>query len=432
MRQNGGSPDTTATVVREPIAARSIEYALPAVGIGSKFEEVCRDRTAPRDPDASYGLEFESVPLHPLPYGPRIREMPRKGPRRSFSDLYEALSRQARHMNACYRWARDRKRFDYGILDAAITIDPFGMVTSASVSGGCQPPNECIEEGVKAMQVSNRTPRITNARVRIAFEPSGQSGVQTPHARPTKPPPPLPVSPCIHLPTPVPVDMLEARSEDILATFDDWSVEQAEALSRNRRRHRRRRRHLALSAGRAVWRALPERRAMDRQRARHPSGRRSGRPCAEAVGHRSANPRSPDLARVRRQRRCVGRRAEQGHRRPHSVPRAAAGPEARQTLASRLRPCGVRRRVRNQARVATGFVPSNGVLSVGDSVIARANPKLVANQEGSTIEAAARALNYRTARQAARSGTLAPRCIPDTVTRSPPPTRTCPKSYHAK
>ena len=217
------SPSHTSPSAEFP----AIEYRLPNTTPSAAFDRFCRPGTEARqEQQDGYGYDFDEARLYPLPYGPRIREMPRTGPKRTLSDLYDALARQVSHMNACYRWARHWDRIDRVQLTADFTVDQFGQIPAASVTGGGSRLDGCVKEGLLAMQVSHRTPRLTKAKVQLWFEPSGLPKPRRAPARPTATPPVLGAL-CIEQSKPLPVDELTHPQGFPLARFDDWSYAQS-------------------------------------------------------------------------------------------------------------------------------------------------------------------------------------------------------------
>lgn len=228
----GGQARHAEPVRREaPVApsAPLIAYEAPSLATDVSYEKVCTSGAASTSgDDQPRAFEFDPIPLHALPFGPRIAEMPRRGPRRSSRELRDAVGRQVAHMNACYRWARHVDRIEGVEVDAGLTIDPFGRVSQVEVSGSTR-LDECVHEGLSAMQVDGPTPRVTKAKLRIAFVPSGLDLASKAPPRPKAPAPP-PVSSCIQQPKPLPVDELVV--EQTLVTFDDWSRDQEIATFR--------------------------------------------------------------------------------------------------------------------------------------------------------------------------------------------------------
>jgi hypothetical protein len=221
------APSVTSTHAAEAVSIAAVPFEFPLVSVSGTHHSVCREGPAAAPSSYTSGLEFNPLPLHPLPYGPRIREMPRVGPKRTFLDLREDIARQTPHMNACYRWVRLRHRLGATTASVKLSIDPFGLVTEASVSGGDRELDDCIRDGLIAMRFSHRTPRITKATMQLAFEPSGQSTPSKPPPRPISAPD-REVSQCMQLPTQVPVDDLVPAHGEVFATFDDWSWDQWE------------------------------------------------------------------------------------------------------------------------------------------------------------------------------------------------------------
>ena len=211
----------------QPAPPPRIAYELPNAAVVVSHEKVCRAPLAGAHPlgdDQGPGWEFDPVPLHPLPFGAKIAEMPRWGPRRTPNDLFAAVRREAAHMNACYRWAQYRNKTGRAELTAHLAIDQWGVPSEVTVSGGGADLDGCVKEGLGVMRVSYRTPRLTKASIKLAFEPSGLGPPLRAPARPKPHAPEAPRSLCIQQPKPLPVDVLEPPST--LATFDDWSQEQ--------------------------------------------------------------------------------------------------------------------------------------------------------------------------------------------------------------
>ena len=211
-----------------------VAYELPNATVAVSTEKLCRAPldTAPSARDAqSMGWEFGPVELRALPFGPRSSEMPRSGPRRTAHDLFEAVRRETAHMNACYRWSRHRSKAGRVEVSASLSVDPWGVPSDVAVSGGGAELDECVKEGLGAMRVSYRTPRITKAQLKLAFEPSGLGRPLLAPARPKAHPRETPRSLCIQQPKPGQVDVLDLASapNPPLATFDDWSQEQEDA-----------------------------------------------------------------------------------------------------------------------------------------------------------------------------------------------------------
>ncbi len=240
----GGAPRASTTApTRQPsqdseapkqvLAAASATVAAPAKPeLQVTYETHCQAASG-KDDDAledaldeqSYGFEFALVPLHPLPFGPRIAEMPRGGARRTMDDLREALERQTEHMNACYRWARYRQRLETVDLEVSFDVDQFGVVTNVVVSEAPAEFGACVQEGLEAMRVGFRTPRLTEARAQIRFMPSGLGRPSRAPERPRLPARPRRSS-CIQQPVPVPVDYLSSQDSYPMMAFDDYNAEQ--------------------------------------------------------------------------------------------------------------------------------------------------------------------------------------------------------------
>lgn len=226
-----GPPPRIAPTPLAPPPPAPIAYELPNGNVSVSAAKVCRAPldAAPADRrDQSLGWEFGPVVLRALPFGPRIAEMPRAGPRRTASDLFEAVRRETAHMNACYRWSRQRSQVKRVELTTSLSVDPWGVPGDIHVSGGGAELDDCVKEGLGVMRVSYRTPRETKAKLVLAFEPSGLGRPLVAPARPKAHPPDAPRSLCMQQPTPLPVDVLDlvAAGAPPLATFDDHSQEQ--------------------------------------------------------------------------------------------------------------------------------------------------------------------------------------------------------------
>ena len=218
-----------------PARAPATSVAAPSPPSAVAYETYCRepsgddvDAVADRLDDEGYGFDFPAVPLRPLPFGPRVAEMPRTGPRRTLVDLHEALERQTEHMNACYRWARYRQSLETVSVDASFTVDPFGFISHVVVSQEHPELAACVQEGLEAMRVSLRTPRLTDAHVHLRFEPSGLGRPSRAPLRPRRSPAPpgASVASCIQQPVSLPVDELGSDTGDPVARFDDWNADQ--------------------------------------------------------------------------------------------------------------------------------------------------------------------------------------------------------------
>lgn len=212
-----------AVPARKPVQAVPIEYALPSVEPSAAYEKVCRSDAAPFDRENGYGYSFDldPVPLYPLPYGPRIREMPRQGAPRVYTDVYEAISTQREHLTACFGWARHGTRDSSAYLRTRFTIDPFGLVSNVTVEGGSRGLNECVKEGLEAVRVDDAKPRITEVELGLEFSASGPPRPAPAPPRPPQPPRPLPLSRCVELPVPVPTDQLVVPRHTPIPWFKD-------------------------------------------------------------------------------------------------------------------------------------------------------------------------------------------------------------------
>lgn len=118
-----------------------------------------------------------AAPASPFPSGPRT-------PRR----LAKRLRELGPPLRVCYRSLRWVAPTLAGQVEVRLTVDPWGGVRGPLVWAriqSAQPLEHCVEQALKTLRFDDVTPRVTELRFVIAFQPSGQ---RRPSARPPEAP----------------------------------------------------------------------------------------------------------------------------------------------------------------------------------------------------------------------------------------------------
>ncbi|MCC6994748.1 MAG: AgmX/PglI C-terminal domain-containing protein [Deltaproteobacteria bacterium] len=175
--------------------------------------------------------DFAEHPVLPLPYGPRIADLPRAGLPRSRRVVSEALRERSQVLKECYRWARFEREDLAGTLTVRFAIDEFGRTSNVQVTGDGEGQAElgaCVTDVVTQLRLARAVPRVTDVTLPIRFRLSGQA---RPAKRPARPKgnPAMGSGPghrCLLAPAEVPRDALVATAA--VQVVDDFSQRQAD------------------------------------------------------------------------------------------------------------------------------------------------------------------------------------------------------------
>ncbi len=178
-------------------------------------------RTPPRK-----HYSFNADVIDPVPFGPRIRDMPRVGIARSLGPLVREVAFHARELRACYRWARHAGLDVDATLVAQLEIDELRTV-AVTVSGDPHTRElaACVEDVLADFWVQPFVPRRASVSLPLRFH---LSGLKRPARRPDRPRRQATRRPrpgCVQVPEELPHDRLAA--EGPVVDIDDHDDEQA-------------------------------------------------------------------------------------------------------------------------------------------------------------------------------------------------------------
>jgi tetratricopeptide (TPR) repeat protein len=201
-------------------SGKLIRTGATAVHVQTARTSLVRECTAPTGRPATSGrrieMQLDELLVEPLPFGPRIEEMPHQGSPRRLRSIAGALDERRELLTACYRWARYQNTGLAGDLSVRLDIDVWGTATEVVVTPQMADGERlagCVQDSLRGLALTRAiTPRRTRASLLVRFTPSGQQRPKKPPARPAAPTPQaITFNTCLARPTTVPIDVIEPK-----------------------------------------------------------------------------------------------------------------------------------------------------------------------------------------------------------------------------
>jgi hypothetical protein len=154
------------TLVEPMFSVRAPSPVAPAPSV-----EVCLPGTlaSPR-----MDFEFADDPIEPLPYGPRVADVPPFHVPRSRLTVRQALAAHGNVLRECYRWALHRRPDLRGELRVHLPIDRWGAVAAPTVEPEMADGEElsaCVVDVLTGMSLDVPSSRDAVVSARLHFEP---------------------------------------------------------------------------------------------------------------------------------------------------------------------------------------------------------------------------------------------------------------------